>query len=76
MLEHYGRIQESDYDKIAEACRQIKQEKERSMGDREPNSAANLTQNEDFTLDIQASAPSFTVAQKAAQHTAVGGGIE
>jgi len=59
MLEHYGRIQQSDFDQIAEACVQVKERKNQTMGQKETHLVPFLFQNE--------------VAQKAAQYTAVEG---
>ena len=46
MLEHYGRIQQSDYDQITEACVRTQQKKDQTMGHGEAHHAPFLMRNE------------------------------
>ena len=72
MLEHYGRHKQSDYDQIAEACEQVKKRKaQKAAHILDPC----LIQNDRLPLASTASNLSEGVAQKAAQYTAVWGGI-
>ena len=60
MLKHYGRIQKADYDKIAQACQDVK---EREQAKTQENGMASVSLI--FSQD--------QVAQKASQHTAARG---
>ena len=76
MLEHYGRIQQSDFDQIAEACERVKQEKEQLMEDKEPHSNSFLAQNDGFALEYSAPAPLDRTSLNTSLHTAVAGVFE
>ena len=76
MLEHYGRIQQSDYDQIEQACLRIKREKDQMMSDKEAHLVPFSSCKEGFDTEYTAPTPPGKAAQNAAQHTAVEGGIE
>ena len=75
MLEHYGRFQESDFAKVAEACERVRQEKEQQTGGQEVHSISFAPQNAGFAPESTTSNSPMGVAQNPAQHTAVAGGI-
>ena len=76
MLEHYGRIQQSDFDQIAEACEQVKKKNEPQTGYEVVHYVSFPMQNVGLTMEnIDSNSPKG-VAQNAHQHTAVWGGIE
>ena len=73
MLEHYGRIQQSDFDQIADACVQVKQKKDQMMGTVEAHVIPFQVQNDGSTLEYTESDTPRGVAQNAAQYTAAKG---
>jgi len=75
MLEHYGRFQQSDYDQIAQACVQVKERKNQTMGQKEAHLVPFLLQNEDITLESVAPIPQTRASLNASLYTAVEGGI-
>ena len=70
MLEHYGRIQQADYDKIALASQEAKERKNQTQGKKEAEFVSFLSENDEVVLESTASPPKNQVAQKASQYTA------
>ena len=71
MLEHYGRIQKADYDKIAQACLEVEQRNNKASLKPE----LGLSQNNGFNAENMESAASNRASLKASWYTAVGGEI-
>ena len=69
MLEHYGRIQQSDFDQIAEACVKIKEGKNQTMGQKETHLVPFPLRNEGLT-------PPNKASLNASLYTAVEGEFE
>ena len=63
MLEHYGRIQQSDYDQIEQACLRIKQEKDQMMSDKEAHLAPFSNYNEGLDAEYTAPTPPGNTAK-------------
>ena len=76
MLEHYGRIQQSDFDQIAEACVQVKERKNQTMGLKEAHLVPFLSPNECFTLEPTASITPNKASLNASLYTAAEGEFE
>ena len=79
MLEHYGRIQKADYDKISLASQEVKKRKKlptKNNGTQNGTLFVNFpTENEEVTLEYTVSNPQNEVAQKASHSTAERGEI-
>jgi len=75
MLEHYGRIQQSDFDQIAQACLQVQQKKNQTMGIAEAHLVPFLTQSEGYTIENISSNPSGKASLNASLYTAAQGGV-
>jgi len=75
MIEHYGRFQQSDFAKVAEACERVEREQSQRVGGQEVHSIPFAPQNAGFAPESTASNAPMGVAQNPAQHTAVAGGI-
>ena len=76
MLEHYGRIQQSDFDQIDEACLQVKQKTDQTMSSEEAHLVPFPAQNDGFTPEYKTSKPPSGVMRNASLYTAAEGGIE
>jgi len=76
MLEHYGRIQESDFDCIAIARERVKQQKDQSVGKSSTLSPHFLRPNDGSIAENTDSNALQKVSQNPTQYTAVGGGIK
>jgi len=76
MLQHYGRIQQSDFDQIAAACERVREKKKRPMRSGEINLASTLTQKAGLTAGVgNTDLPKTKASLKASLYTAVRGGI-
>jgi len=73
MLEHYGRIQRSDFEQIEQACVQFNTKKDQTMRGEEAHFVPFLTQNEGHTVEHTVSTPPTKASLNAALYTAVQG---
>ena len=68
MLEHYGRIQQSDFDQIAEACMKVREQKEQMTGSGEVFSVPFFSQNKgaimkDTNVPLKSKASLYTAVE-------------
>ena len=73
MVEHYGRIQQSDFDQIEQACVQFNTKKDQTMRGEEAHFVPFLTQNEGHTVEHTVSTPPTKASLNASLYTAVQG---
>ena len=73
MLEHYGRIQQSDYDQIADACVQVKERNNQPMGQKEAHFVPFRSQSECLTLEHTDPTPPSKASLSASLYTAARG---
>ena len=71
MLEHYGRFQQSDFDQIAEACEQVREQKAQTMSQKDAHSDCFFLENAGLTAENLTSIPT----SKASLYRAVRGEI-
>ena len=72
MLEHYGRFQQSDFAKIAEACERVKREKAPMVEDQEVQIDPFFSENRGLSADMTGSHPKAKASLKASLYTAAG----
>ena len=73
MLEHYGRIRQSDFDQIEQISLQVKQKKDQTMSAGEAHLVPFSNCNEGLDAEYTAPTTPGKAAQNAAQHTAAEG---